>query len=231
MSGGVYLKELSIFVDESGDFGSYRNHSPYYIITLVFHDQAVNISQSINLLNDKILQSGLPTNPIHAGPLIRKESEYKNLSLLERKRVFNFFYNFVRTTNIKYHTIIIEKKHLIDNIDLHIRITKQLAVLLKDNLEDLLQNKRIIVYYDFGQLELAKILVTVFNTILNNVEFRKVNPAHYKLFQAADLLCTLELLAEKSYNGNLSKSEITFFTSKKNLYKAYIKAIHKKRLT
>jgi xylan 1,4-beta-xylosidase len=33
------MKELSVFVDESGDFGEYNYHSPYYIITMVFHNQ------------------------------------------------------------------------------------------------------------------------------------------------------------------------------------------------
>ena len=36
------MKELSIFVDESGDFGEYDYHSPYYIILMVLHD--INLS-------------------------------------------------------------------------------------------------------------------------------------------------------------------------------------------
>lgn len=30
------MNDLSIFVDESGDFGKYARHSPYYIVTMVF---------------------------------------------------------------------------------------------------------------------------------------------------------------------------------------------------
>ena len=41
------MKELSIFIDESGDFGEYEQHSPYYIITMVFHDQAIPISEAV----------------------------------------------------------------------------------------------------------------------------------------------------------------------------------------
>ena len=89
---------------------------------------------------------------------------------------------------------------------------------------------RIVVYYDFGQLELTKILVTLFNAFLSNVEFRKVIPADYKLFQAADMLCTLELLALKHENKCLSKSELKFFKSGKDIYKSYIRAIRKKRI-
>ena len=39
----LIMHELSIFVDESGDFGKYAKHSPYYAVTMVFHDQDADI--------------------------------------------------------------------------------------------------------------------------------------------------------------------------------------------
>ena len=36
LGGGTGMRELSIFVDESGDFGPYKLHSPFYIVTLMF---------------------------------------------------------------------------------------------------------------------------------------------------------------------------------------------------
>ena len=45
------MKELSIFVDESGDFGCYQKHAPYYIITMVLHDQRVDITNEIKKLD------------------------------------------------------------------------------------------------------------------------------------------------------------------------------------
>ena len=44
------MRELSIFIDESGDFGAYAPHSPYYIISLVFHDQDEDIQPAIDKL-------------------------------------------------------------------------------------------------------------------------------------------------------------------------------------
>ena len=41
------MREISIFVDESGDFGEYEKHSPYYIVTMVFHDKRKDIRQAI----------------------------------------------------------------------------------------------------------------------------------------------------------------------------------------
>ena len=43
------MKELGIFIDESGDFGEYDYHSPWYIVTMVFHDQNVSIQEPWNI--------------------------------------------------------------------------------------------------------------------------------------------------------------------------------------
>jgi len=98
------VKELSVFVDESGDFGEYEHHCPFYIVTLVFHDQSKDIIENIDILNSRIRDLGLPNFTIHTAPLIRNEELYNNISLLDRKRTFNAMYNFVRTTDITYHT-------------------------------------------------------------------------------------------------------------------------------
>ena len=223
------MKELSVFIDESGDFGAYEPHAPYYILTLVFHDQATDVTKSINQLNTAVSNSGLPDYTIHTGPLIRREGEYLHLSLLERKQIFNFLYNFVRVSDISYRTFIIEKKQFVENIDLNVQITKKLSVFLFEHMEKFMYYDRIVVYYDYGQMDLTNILVSVFNTVLQNVKFKKILPVNYKLFQAADMLCTLELLSKKSEKKTLSKSELLFFTSERDLHKSYLRAIFRKR--
>lgn len=70
------MKELSIFIDESGDFGEYDHHSPFYIITMVFHDQNENIQPAILKLNHELSFLGLNDLCIHTGPIIRKEEIY-----------------------------------------------------------------------------------------------------------------------------------------------------------
>ncbi len=51
------MAALSIFVDESGDFGTYSPHSPYYIVTMLFHDQNydVNPQRHGNLSKSELL--------------------------------------------------------------------------------------------------------------------------------------------------------------------------------
>ena len=62
------------------------------------------------------------------------------------------------------------------------------------------------------------------------MEFRKVKPVDYKLFQAADLICTVELLAEKADAGKFSASELEFFDNIRDFKKNYLKHIRKKHL-
>jgi len=229
LSKAVYMKELSIFVDESGDFGEFEHHSPYYIVTLLFHNQADDITNNINIMNDKLKHLKLPVNPIHTAPLVRREYEYKILTLLERKQIFNAIYNFTRTSKITYHSVIVDKRQCIKEYDLIEKLSKNLSSFLKKHMMSFMDYDRIVCYYDYGQRELTHILITAFNIALNNVEFTKVAPANYKLFQATDLLCTMELLSLKLGRKTLTKSELIFFTSARDLEKSYMNAIIRKR--
>ena len=86
----------------------------------------------------------------------------------------------------------------------------------------------LIVYYDNGQSEINMMLNAVFHTRPITVQFRKVLPVQYRLFQAADLFCTMRLLEAKRSAGNLSNSERQFFTTKE--LKGMLKTLAKKSL-
>ena len=81
-----------------------------------------------------------------------------------------------------------------------------------------------------GQIEVNKILASVFYTLLDNVEFRKVLPSEYRLFQVADLVCTLKLTELKLEHHSLSKSEKYFFSDERTLKKNYLKPMAGKQL-
>ncbi len=151
------MKELSVFIDESGDFGVYQNHAPYYIVTLILHNQSKNISESINKLNSAIQNTGFDTNhSIHTGPLIRRESDYFHLELEERRYLFNCLFNFARTTEIQYKTIVVNKKELKHQFDLNARVSKQLSLFINDNMDFFFEFDKVVLYYDNGQTELTK---------------------------------------------------------------------------
>ena len=71
-------------------------------------------------------------------------------------------------------------------------------------------------------------LFSMFSTQTANLE--KVKPVDYKLFQVADLVCTMELLSEKAENRSFSKSETEFFCSIRDFRKNYLKPLQKKKL-
>ena len=67
-AGGLCMRELSIFIDESGDFGPYEAHSPFYLLSLVFHDQSRDITDSLDKIHDALEERGLPAyHAIHKG--------------------------------------------------------------------------------------------------------------------------------------------------------------------
>ena len=221
------MKELSIFVDESGDFGKYNFQSPWYIVSMVFHDQKNSIIEPIEYLEQELALLGLNDHCIHTGPIIRKEKEYVNYGYLERRKIFNKLVTFIRQSKVKYKSFYIEKKHVEDTVDISGRLSKQITMFIKNHYAFLLSYDVVKVYYDNGQVELNKILSTLFNAFLPRVEFKKVKPSDYRLFQVADMICTLELLKLKIDNHMFSKSEEIFFGEINDLKRNYLKVVNR----
>lgn len=225
------MNELSIFIDESGDFGEYESHSPYYIITMVFHDQSIDIQPAIGKLNTELSYLGLDNLCIHTGPIIRKEEIYTEMDIQDRRRIFNKMIAFVRQIDVKYHCFFIEKRKISDVVDATGMLSKQISQFIREHYEEFLSFDDVKIYYDNGQVEVSKILSSVFNALLPNPVFRKVMPTDYKLFQVADLLCSLKLVSLKMENNMFSKSEMMFFGNLRGLKKNYLKPLQKKEWT
>ena len=92
---------LSCFVDESGSFGPYEHHSPYYYVAMVLHDQSDDISDWITGMEDRAANSGYPNHAIHTAPLIRREGVYENELAEARKHLFNVLYYCYEATFVK----------------------------------------------------------------------------------------------------------------------------------
>lgn len=127
------MSTLSIFVDESGDFGDFRSHAPHYIISLVFHDQSKNIRKQVSHLQRHIAEVGFDeSHAVHTAPLIRREKEYRYLSLSERRKMFRYLYDFSRISNISYESFLFKKREfespdmlverMVDKVSLFVRV-------------------------------------------------------------------------------------------------------------
>ena len=110
----------------------------------------------------------------------------------------------VRKVDVRCESFYIEKKHVADGIEASGKLSKIIANFIREHCEFFLSFEIVKIYYDNGQVELNKILAAVFSTLLDNVEFRKVIPSDYRLFQVADLVCTLKLVELKLENHILT---------------------------
>lgn len=220
------MKDLSIFIDESGDFGEYDFRSPYYIVTFVFHNQSNDIANNIVKL-DKVLQRfNINNNCIHTAPIIRGEESYQNMDLHARRKILNSFFAFLKSIQIQYTSFYVEKKHITDEVELTSKLTKPIANFIKNHIEYFNDFNSIKIYYDNGQVELTKIIVSIFSAAFVEVKYIKVVPSNYKLFQAADLFCYFTLLKLKCDTKSLSLSEKRFFENERNLKHNYLKQIN-----
>ena len=102
------MSELSIFIDESGDFGT---QSLLYLLTFIFHNQSTSITSQLKRLDETLNDMGWKCgDALHAGPMIRREEEYRSVSLEERRKLFDRLLTFTRTTGITYASFAVVKK-------------------------------------------------------------------------------------------------------------------------
>lgn len=224
------MRLLNIFVDESGDFGKVENNSPYYLVSLVFHNQSDDISQPIAALENAMSYIKPKQEYIHTGPLIRREEPYYNMTIDERRQLLYKMRTFFLHAPISHTTIKINRREVDDKFALTSQLSKMLKIYINNHFEYFSSFDKIIVYYDNGQQELNLVLNTIFNLLLSNVEFKKASPLEYRLLQLADYICSIELLSIKQSEKRLSKSETAFFYKPQELKKSFIKSIKTKEL-
>ena len=223
-------RRLSIFVDESGDFGSYQPHAPYYLVTMLFHDQGDNITHDISHLDANVKNIGFEPHALHTGPLIRRESFYLNRTKDERKKLLRALLSCCQHIRIQYTTVIVEKKECADTMEMIAKISRRIGLFIVSHYGFFHSFDEVIVYYDNGQVELTRILTSTLSVLLTNVSFRRVKPSDYKLFQLADMFCTFELIALKFESSAASRTELDFFHSVRDFKRNYLKEIRQKRL-
>lgn len=122
------MKELSIFIDESGDFGPFEPHAPFYIITLVFHYQQHDISDQIIHLRNHVVEQGFDSNhAIHTAPLVRREADYKSLDIASRRKLFRSLFTFVRLCDISYKSFVFKKREFSDHDSMVTRMAREIG--------------------------------------------------------------------------------------------------------
>ena len=227
------MDTLSIFVDESGRFRHPDDVSRFYILGMVFHDQADDISMLVKDLERAESELGLDNHCFHAGPIIRKEKGYEILSRRFRGRIFSRMMAFASRVKFNYHCLSVDKK-FIDS-------AQQIVERLRSSLQTFIEMQRplfasvdhIKIYYDCGQSPVTNLLQRTFaDAIGKSVEFKQgVTPSRYRLFQIADLVCTLHLIELRLAHGiPMTQSEMRFFGGPRNFRRNILKKIKAKEI-
>lgn len=208
-------KKLSIFVDESGRFQHPDSDSRFYIIGMVFHDQESDISDAVSDLDRSLESLGMDPEAFvfHAGPLVRREKGYEFLSRHLRGKIYNRMLTFARRIDFKWHSLWVDKKYINSTLQIVAQLQEQLGTFIESH-EQLFDGVgKVKIYYDYGQSPVTKILQKSFLGVGGKVEFAvDVQPRRYKLFQLADLICTLNLESLKiRFGERLTDSEYKFF--------------------
>ena len=232
--GGVgTMKDLSIFVDESGDPGT---ESKYYLIALVFHDQSDGFERYEADYLQALRTKGLRDIPLHLSPLLNGNDRYRGMDVEERKRYLAAFRVFLQYLPFTYAVFAYKKSEL--DVDLLAprgaiqRIRRDLAIYLLDHLEYLQQFDEVKIYYDNGQSLVTETLHDAVEFALSKeaIIYRDASPQRYRLSQVADYICTLELEAIKYANSETGGTDQLFFGMRKRFEKDFLKKLRKHRL-
>lgn len=222
-------KTLSVFVDESGSFDSSCEPSRFYLVTCVFHDQSSGLTAQLAHLEAQMAYLRLSAFCFHAGPLIRREAEYRALDLVSRRKIFSRLVAFARACPVFYHVFSLDKRFFSSPKAMQAELTRQMCDYLDGLSSRLSAFDSVKVYYDNGQAQVKAILKDAFGSA--GVTFpSQVTPERYRLFQVADLICTVELMRLKLSSGlSFTRSEDVFFSGVRAFKKTVLKPISRLR--
>lgn len=190
------MKELSVFIDESGDKST---HARYFLLTVVIHDQANKIAEKINAYEQSLATADLPNIPFHSGPLLNGHKGYTDLNLSQRKKLLYSFNVLVQRLPIQYATYIYKHREHNEAAALTKHIERDLTALFNDHLKFFQSFDKVKIYYDNGQKLVRQALYDAVSSCLSQqaVIRKKTTMTEYRLAQVADYLCTIELAAVK----------------------------------
>lgn len=137
-TGESRMGKLSIFIDESGDFGEIKERPAYYLVTFVFHDQNKSIDKQVLKLEESVRTGGFDVEYIHTGPVIRREEIFAGYSIDERRKLLYKMLNFVNACPVSYLTVVVDRKEASDKVSLSGRLARAINTAI-DRHQDFLQ--------------------------------------------------------------------------------------------
>lgn len=223
------MKELSVFVDESG---TQEGKAVFYVVTYVLHDQADDIVGTVVRYERSLAERGLPDIPFHATPLLRAHDAYAHLDMATRKRCLSAFGVFVQQLPIRYRSFVYRSSEYGTPERLQALIRRDLAALMVDSLEFFQAYDCVKLYYDEGQPAVSNALRAAFEYVLSKQAFINRDSTYrtLRLAQVADYLCAIELTAAKFECHCETSTDVKFFGGVGTFKKNWLKQARRKFL-
>ena len=222
------MNGIEIIIDESGDFGSFDERCPYYIVTMVFHESENNLFEKIQELEYRLAVLGFADHCIHSSPAIRAEEGYRGVDVQKRRKVLSNLLAFIHKGNLKYKCFFAKKGNGATEADILASLHMEIDPFVDANYERLSSYGTITVSYDRGQRQISRLISETLERRFSNVRVTTTLPIHSRLSQVADFACTMKKIAYKrEQNGALAKSETVFFGSDKYFRQFWPKALLK----
>ena len=223
------MAELSIFCDESGE---QAQRSPYYLLTLVFHEQDDDLGPAIAGYERSLAVKGLPDIPLHTAPLLNGIGPYAGLDFKTRLSLLSSFRVLLHNLPIKYKTFVFENKTLRGPRLLESAMRKSLVLFFFEYLNYLQQFSQVKFYYDDGQQIVKRSVRDALEYALSRrvLTYRRDAYAEYRLAQAADFICTVELVALRYGIGAPSATDCKAFGSGRDFRRNVLRDVRRKAL-
>lgn len=206
--------------------------SKYYLLTLVFHDQGVDIAPHLDKYQRILADCKMNDLAFHLSPLMNGHCEYSNFGLDARKRHLSKFLIFTQNLPFSYQSFSFKKLDFADGNQLIVRMKRDVTSFLFDHLEFFQAFEQVKVYYDDGQQAISYVLREAIRYTLSKDAylFKDAHPCDYRMAQVADFVCGLELTAIKYSAGEATATDEKFFGGSDSFKKNFLKKIRKKAI-
>ncbi|MFZ2756497.1 MAG: DUF3800 domain-containing protein [Atopobiaceae bacterium] len=217
---------ISLFCDESGNVGK---SSEYYLMTLVFHDQADDISAHLVRYEQVLSQSGLRDIPFHMTPLLRAHDDYDGLDIQTRKRLLSKFSVLSQHLPYSYHAFAYRKAEFASDAVMFARMRRDLVTFLFDHLGYFQSFDHVKLYYDDGQDAVSRVLHSAIEYAISKEAYlyRDARPQDYRLAQVADYVCGIELTGLKYAASEATRTDEAFFGGSTSFKKNFLKQVRR----
>ena len=223
------MREISVFADESGDK---TEKTRYFLLTLVFHDQAASIAEQVAIYERSLATADLPNIPFHSEPLLNGHGDYRYLGPEQRKKLLSGFAALVRYLPVEYVTFVYKRREFTGPEKLAERMKRDIADFLREHLGYFQEFDHVKVYYDNAQAIVKSALYNAVYDVLAKqaVVRRRTTMTEYRLSQVADFLCTIELAAVKYDAKEDGGTYDKFFGGVGTFKKNWLKQARRKRM-